>query len=113
MLQNRFDMQGQVVSNARAGAEERVRVYVEGYRLRLLEVLGDNYTGLHSLLGDEQFDEMGRAYIDAHPSTHPSVRWFSRHLEIFLKDTSPYDEHPYLAEMAAFEWAQGLVFDAG
>lgn len=112
MLQNYFDMHGQVVSNARAGAEERVRVYVEGYRLRLLEVLSNNYTGLHSLLGDEQFDEMGRAYINATPSTHHSVRWFSRHLETFLKGTAPYDEHPYLAEMAAFEWAQGLVFDA-
>jgi len=112
MLQNRFDMHGQVVSTARAGAEERVQVYVEGYRLRLLEVLSNNYTGLRSLLGDEQFDEMGRAYIDAHPSTHPSVRWFSRHLETFLKGTEPYDGHPYLSEMAAFEWAQGLVFDA-
>jgi len=75
-------------------------------------VLQDNYTGLHGLLGDEQFDQMGRAYIDAHPSTHPSVRWFSRHLEAFLKRAEPYADHPYLAEMAAFEWAQGLTFDA-
>ena len=112
MLRHNLDMQGQVVSTARADAAERVRVYVEAYRLRLLEVLQDNYTGLHGLLGDEQFDQMGRAYIDAHPSTHPSVRWFSRHLESFLKRAEPYGEHPYLAEMAAFEWAQGLVFDA-
>lgn len=112
MLRNNLNMQGQVVSTARAGAAERVRVYVEAYRLRLLEVLQDNYTGLHGLLGDEQFDAMGRAYIDAHPSTHPSVRWFSRRLEDFLKYAEPYVEHPYLAEMAAFEWAQGLTFDA-
>lgn len=112
MLRNNLDMQGQVVGTARADAAERIRVYVEAYRLRLLEVLQDNYTGLHDLLGDEQFDAMGRAYIDAHPSTHPSVRWFSRHLEVFLKHTEPYAEHPYLAEMAAFEWAQGLSFDA-
>ena len=112
LLRNSLDMQGQVVGDALAGAEERVRVYVEAYRLRLLEVLQDNYTGLHALLGDEQFDAMGRAYIDAHPSTHPSVRWFSRHLEGFLRDTAPYSDQPYLAEMATFEWAQGLVFDA-
>lgn len=112
MLKNDLDMQGQVVSTPQASAAERVKVYVEAYRLRLLEVLQDNYTGLHGLLGDEQFDQMGRAYIDAHPSTHPSVRWFSRHLEDFLRRSGPYSEHPYLAEMAAFEWAQGLVFDA-
>lgn len=112
MLDNRHDMYGEVVGNGRAAAEERVKVYVDGYRLRLLEVLEDNFTGLHTLVGDEEFDRLGRAYIDAHPSTHPSVRWFSRNLEAFLRGTPPYDAHPYLAEMAAFEWTQGLVFDA-
>src|SRR5215467_6901805 len=90
MLGETLDMQGHVVSNAKASAEERVHVYVEGYRLRLLEVLEDNFPGLHGLLGDEQFDRMGRAYIAAHPSTHPSVRWFSQHLPEFLNGTEPY-----------------------
>src|SRR5882724_2531307 len=112
MLSNNLNMAGQVAGNARADAEERIHVYVEGYRLRLLEVLQDNFAGLHGLLGDEQFDAMGRAYIDAHPSTHPSVRWFSRHLPAFLRSTEPYSNHAYRAEMATFEWAQGLVFDA-
>lgn len=112
MLANALDMKGQIVSTPQASAEERVKVYVEGYRLRLLEVLEDNFTGLHTLIGDEEFDRLGRAYIDAHPSTHPSVRWFGRQLAAFLKDTPPYSADPWLAEMAAFEWAQGLVFDA-
>lgn len=112
MLANTLDMRGQVVSDTKASAEERVKVYVEGYRLRLLEVLQDNFEGLHTLVGDEQFDRLGRAYIDAHPSTQPSVRWFSRHLADFLRATPPFSADPWLAEMAAFEWTQGLVFDA-
>lgn len=112
VLGNTLDMQGQVVGNLQASAEDRVHVYVEGYRLRLLEVLQDNFPGLHGLLGDGQVDTLGRAYIDAHPSTHPSVRWFSRHLPEFLRLTPPYSTVGYLAEMAAFEWAQGLAFDA-
>ena len=112
MLANALDMQGQIVSTPEASAEERVKVYVEGYRLRLLEVLEDNFTGLHTLIGDEEFDRLGRAYIDAHPSTHPSVRWFGRTLAAFLRDTPPYSADSWLTEMAAFEWAQGLVFDA-
>lgn len=112
VLHGQPDMRGQVVGDARASADERIQVYVAAYRLRLLEVLQDNFTGLHALLGDEQFDSMGRAYLDAFPSTHPSVRRFGQHLEDFLRATAPYGEHPYLAEMAAFEWAQGLVFDA-
>jgi hypothetical protein len=112
MLGNRLDMRGQVAGDARASAEERVHLYVEGYRLRLLETLQDAFSGLHAFLGDEEFDKLGRAYIDAHPSTHPSVRWFSQHLPAFLKTAAPYSAHPVLAEMAAFEWTQGLVFDA-
>lgn len=112
MLENSLEMAGQVVGDAQASAEERVRVYVEGYRLRLLEVLEDNFDGLHALVGDEEFERLGRAYIAAHPSTHPSVRWFSQHLPAFLRRTEPYAAHPYLAEMAAFEWCQGRVFDA-
>lgn len=112
MLSNKLDMRGQIVGNERAAAEERIHVYVEGYRLRLLEVLQENFPGLHGLLGDEQFDALGRVYIDTHPSTHPSVRWFSQHLAGFLRGTQPYSAHPHLAEMAAFEWAQGRVFDA-
>jgi hypothetical protein len=112
VLRNDLDMAGQVVGDVRADAAERVRVYVEAYRLRLLEILQNNFTGLHGLLGDEQFDAMGRTYIETHPSTHPSVRWFSRQLEGFLRSTPPFDTHAYLAEMAAFEWAQAMVFDA-
>lgn len=112
VLGNTLDMGGQVVGNAQASATERVHVYVEGYRLRLLEVLQDNFPGLHGLLGDAQFDALARSYIDARPSSHPSVRWFGRHLPAFLGDTAPYSAHPHLPELAAFEWAQGLVFDA-
>ena len=112
MLDNSLEMAGQVVGDGRASAEERVQVYVEGYRLRLMEVLEDNFDGLHGLVGDEEFDRLGRAYIDVHPSSHPSVRWFSQHLPGFLRGTEPYAAHPYLAEMAEFEWTQGCVFDA-
>ncbi|HSC46448.1 MAG TPA: DNA-binding domain-containing protein, partial [Gammaproteobacteria bacterium] len=112
VLAGNHDMAGQVVGTASASAEERVGIYVDAYRLRLLEILEDNYPGLRVLVGDEVFDRLGRSYIDAHPSIHPSVRWFSRHLEEFLKTTAPYAGHPYLAEMAAFEWAQSMVFDA-
>jgi hypothetical protein len=40
------------------------------------------------------------------------VRWFSQHLPAFLRGTDPYAAHAHLAEMASFEWAQSLTFDA-
>jgi hypothetical protein len=106
------DMRGEVVGTEQASAEERVGVYVEGYRLRLLEILEDNFPGLLALLGGEEFDRLGRAYIDAYPSRHPSVRWFGQEMGEFLTKTPAYAGRPELAEMAAFELRQSDVFDA-
>ncbi len=100
-----------IVGDARAPASERLNVYYQAYRLRLVDVLGNDFDGLRALL-DEDFEQMARAYIDAHPSQHPSVRWFGRQLATFLAGTAPWSDRPELAEMAAFEWAWGQVFDA-
>lgn len=101
-----------VVATDKASARQRLAVYGDAYRLRLLEVLGEDFPGLKGLLGTESFTALGWAYIDAHPSIHRSIRWFGRHLSRFLREHPPYRDRPELAEMAAFEWAQGEVVDA-
>lgn len=100
-----------VVSTPGASAQQRLEIYAQAYRLRLLETLATDFPGLHTLLGDAQFEQLGRDYIDAHPSRHPSIRWFGEGLEAFLSEHSPYREQPALAELARFEWAQGEAFD--
>ena len=105
-------MDGYVSSSKRVAARVRLTIYADAYRLRLLEALDTDFPGLHSLAGDEEFDRLGRAYIDAHPSAHFSLRWYGHHLTDFLRTTAPWCDHPVLAEMAAFEWAMSLAFDA-
>lgn len=100
------------VGSERLPAADRLAVYSNAYRLRLLEILAEDFPGVRGLAGNETFDALGSAYIEAHPSSHPSVRWFGRCLAAFLRDTSPWREQPHLAEMAAFEWMQGEVMDA-
>lgn len=115
--------QGQVVgdgSNAvelfvgddQASATERVGVYYDAYRLRLLEVLADDFPGLVAITGDAEFRDIGLRYLDCHPSTEPSVRWFGRHLADFLTIDAGCRDRSHLAEMARFELARGLAFDA-
>ncbi|MDO9160805.1 MAG: DNA-binding domain-containing protein [Methylococcaceae bacterium] len=101
-----------VVDTDQASSAERFTVYTEAYRLRLIEALSADYPGLKSLLGAEDFDAMGRAYIDASPSDQFSIRWFGRHLPVFLTETMPYAEQPGIAELAFFEWALSEAFDA-
>jgi len=105
-------MHPHVHGSTQVSAEERLAIYANGYRLRLLEALGTDYPGLHTVLGDDDFDAMGRAYIAAHPSPYFSLRWFGDQMSEFLRSTAPYSQYPVFAEMAAFEWAKSDAFDA-
>ena len=87
-------------------------VYRDGYALRLIEALTTDYPGVMAMAGPADFDHMARAYIAAHPSRHPSVRWYGRGLADFLSRTEPYSRTPAAAEMARFEWALGEAFDS-
>ncbi len=95
-----------------ADSARRLTVYAEAYRLRLREALEVDYPKLRTLLGPTQFAELADTYIGRHPSRHPSLRWLGRHMAALLAQTAPWSAQPVLSEMAAFEWAQGEVFDA-
>ncbi len=105
-------MNPHVLGSPQVSAAERLTIYASAYRLRLLEALGTDYPGLHTVLGDDEFDAMGRAYIAAHPSAYFSLRWFGDRMSEFLRSTEPYSKYPVFAEMAAFEWAKSDAFDA-
>jgi len=102
----------EVSESDRADRTTLLGVYHEGYALRLIEVLTADYPGLHATVGAESFDSLARAYIAAHPSRHPSVRWYGRGLADFLAATSPWNGSPTLGEMAQFEWLLGEAWDA-
>ncbi|MDR3386549.1 MAG: DNA-binding domain-containing protein [Rudaea sp.] len=101
-----------VIATPAADSSERLNVYVHAYRARLIEVLGNDFPGLCALTGAEKFNALCRDYVDATPSTHYNVRWYGERLAGFLSVTRPWSDTPALAEMARFEWALGLSFDA-
>jgi len=101
-----------IVGDQTVSLEQRVNVYRDGYRLRLIEVLTGDFPGLLHLLGSDDFDTLCRDYIDAHPSTHFNIRWFGGGLPAFLLSSSQWSKRPAVAEMAALEWTLTLAFDA-
>ena len=100
-----------IVSTPEALAEHRLGAYYNAYRIRLINCLATDFPALRKALGEEQFEWMVLDYLRQHPSQHPSVRWLGRHMADFLRHAD-YPERDFLAELAAFEWAQGLCFDA-
>jgi hypothetical protein len=91
---------------------DRLGIYRNAYRVRLIEALDDTYPVLHALLGDEVFVALGEEFVSAHPSVHRSLRWYGAELSEFLGQCPPYAEQPILAELALLEWTLAEVFDA-
>lgn len=103
-------IQAQIAGDASADSARRLGVYHDAYRLRLIEVLGNDFPVLKAQLGTEAFDALAADYLAAHPSRRPSVRHFGGAFSEWLREQSA--QPPQCSELAAFEWAQGEVFDA-
>lgn len=106
------DVLVEIAENPKENRQVLLGVYQNAYVLRLIEFLSNDYDKLHGLLGDDQFDEMARAYISANASTTRNARWFGARLPAFLRSTAPFSDTPIIGDMAAIELAIVDVFDA-
>lgn len=98
-----------VNSDADLNSSHRLKIYYDAYRLRLIEILQEDYPKLNHLMGNEDFELLCKDYIEAYPSPYFSVRYFGQFLSQFLLEN---DALPYLSEMAEFEWKLNDTFDA-
>ncbi|HEY8880777.1 MAG TPA: DNA-binding domain-containing protein [Roseateles sp.] len=90
-----------------------LEVYRHAYRARLVAALTDNFTVLARALGDDAFEALGHAYLDARPSRHPSIRWFGHELADFMATADDgLVPHPGLIDFARMDWALRGAFDA-
>ncbi len=99
-----------IINDKKVGAKKRLGIYYDAYRLRIIEALSSSYPILKALLSDDLFDKTARLYIDIYPSTYRNMRWVGNKMSTHLQQTLP--QQPIAAEMALFEWALGLAFDA-
>ena len=90
----------------------RAEIYWRAYRARLVEALEENYPGLRALAGKRLFARLASAFVESHPSRHANLRWYGGELPAFLRRHRAGRNRPWLAEVAAFDWALGLAFDA-
>lgn len=92
--------------------QTRLDIYYNAYHLRLIEALQNDYPKMLLMLGENAFTTLALEYIAQHPSRHPSLRWLGETLPLFLQSHADWQQHTYLCELAAFEWAQITAFDA-
>lgn len=113
----RADVEAMIAGDDRLDAVGRLDVYNNMYYFRLLEVAEADFPKLRAVVGEAAFGHVVAAYLQAVPSRQPSVRAVFAGLPGFLG--RPPRElrtqrwwRPWLADVAALEWARADVFDA-
>ena len=101
-----------VVGSKKASSELRIAIYGNAYRERLIETLVNDFEMLEKLLGEDNFRLMATAYIEKHPSTYYSLRWFGKTFPDFLGYSPDKGHHDWEAEVAYLEWQFINAFDS-
>jgi hypothetical protein len=112
LLKGDTEIGAHVVGTQRVPIETRLRIYGDGYRLRLIEAMASTFPVLAELLGESDFHTLGEKYVNANESTFASIRYYGDKLADFLESDADYARAPVLAELARWEWALAAVFDA-
>ena len=90
--------------------DERLSIYADGYRARLIESLGGEYPALKSLVGDSVFALFATGYIAARPPGHFSLYALGERFADHLEATRPPGEETALpAQLARIERARAEV----
>ncbi len=100
------------VGDERLPAVDRVDIYANMYFYRLLDSLREDYPRVAAAIGGARFHNLVTDYLLRHPSSHPSLRHLGRSLPAFLGGHPIGRAYPYLADLAALEWARIEAFDA-
>jgi hypothetical protein len=103
-IHNEAVLERVVLPSARLSAVDRVEIYRQAYRSRLIECLADDYPAVEHALGADAFAAVCRAYIDDHPSRSPSLNGYGRRFADFVA-SHQHPLAPFAADLAALEWA--------
>ena len=84
-----LEMQQVLRSSELLDAESRIRVYAQGYVLRLMECMRADYPLLLRFLGEELFSTFAKAYLVSLPPHSPSLYNLGADFPGFLKASQP------------------------
>lgn len=107
------DVDRVITPGPRMSAMQRLGTYHYAYWARLIECLADDFPVVRYAIGEHAFDELCRAYIATHPSSHPSLNFFGKHMPSFLRtfETTSFSAS-FAANLASLEWAMVEVIHA-
>ena len=112
LLDDNIAIQNEIVKQGNVSKETRLNIYKNAYQARFKEVIENDHQMLGLYLGDDLFDQMVSDYIIKYPSSNTSLRYYSDNLPQYLKESTPFNQHPIISEIAHFERVLLTAFDA-
>ena len=100
------------VFGAGQSVSPREQIYRNNVFISLTGALADIYPVVQRLVGEKFFAQLARRYIRAHPSRSGNLHDFGKQLTRFITSLSGSIGLPYLADVAALEWACHEAFHA-
>lgn len=99
--------------DARApGAQARLAVHRNNWRSNLRHALAVSFPVVERLVGAEFFGWMADRFIDRQPSRSGNLDEYGAEFPAFIRDFSPAQSLPYLADVAQLEWLIDAVMAA-
>lgn len=85
--------------------QARMGVYHGNVVMGLCDVLGETYSAVRKLVGEEFFAQLARDYVAAHPPQLGDVNRYGDMFAAFTMQYAPAQSLAYLPDVARFEWA--------
>lgn len=106
------DASREILPSKTLSPDERLGVYSGMYFLRLHDALVEDFKTVRAVIGEAAFEKLAKAYVEKHPSMHPSLNRLGDRFPRFLEGPVRVKRRALLRDVAAVELAMAEVFDA-
>lgn len=106
------DAKREILPSRTLSPAERLEVYSGMYFLRLHDALVEDFKTVRAVIGEAAFERLAKAYLEKHPSQHPSLNHLGDRLPRFLEGPVRVTRRALLRDIARVELAMAEVFDA-
>ena len=102
----------QAVAPSALPARARLQIHANNFSLSLASVLASTFPLVEAFVGEEFFAALAREYVKKDPPGAPMLFAWGGGFSRFLADFPHASDTPYLADLAALEWAIHVSADA-
>ena len=100
------------IARDRLAPEQRLQIHRNNFHILLTDALAATFPVVRRLTGERFFHFAARRFIAGFPPRGPCLFEYGGDLPAFLARLPALDAHPYMADVARFEWAINEAYHA-